>query len=188
MIRVLIVDDDPFWREQLKNDLNQEPDIQVVASVTSKEEALFMTQEQDVDIVLMDINLTENQLDGIEAARLINRDTKIGAKVLMLTSFQESEIIVESFRNGATNYLTKSNYSHLVASIREAFQGSASLHADIAEVIRTEIRLSVLTPMEREVYQMRKQGLSNSQIAKKLVKSINTIKSQIKSIRNKIRF
>ena len=141
-----------------------------------------------MDIVLMDINLTENQLDGIEATQLIDRLKAIETKVIMLTSFREPEIIVESFRKGATNYISKSDYSNLVISIREAYQGKSTLHADIAEVICTELRLSVLTPMERQVYQMRKQGLNNSQIAKKLTKSLNTIKSQIKSIRNKIRF
>lgn len=188
MIRVLIVDDDPFWQEQLRKDINEESDITVVSAVPSKEEALLILQEQDVDIVLMDINLTENQLDGIEAARLINRNTNIKAKVIMLTSFHESEIIVESFRKGATNYIPKSNYTNLITSIRDAYQGKSTLHADIADVILTELQLSVLTPMERQVYQMRKKGLTNSQIAEKLIKSLNTIKSQIKSIRNKIRF
>lgn len=188
MIRVLIVDDDPFWQEQLRKDLMEQPDILIVSSVSNKDEALLIIQEQDVDIVLMDINLTENQLDGIEATELIDRLKSIKTKVIMLTSFQESEIIVESFRKGATNYIPKSNYSNLVTSIRETYQGKSTFQSTIADALRTELRLSVLTPMERQVYQMRKQGLTNSQIAKRLTKSLNTVKSQIKSIRNKIRF
>lgn len=188
MISVLIVDDDPFWQQQLRKDLDEELDITVVSAVASKEDALLMIQERDVDIVLMDINLTENLLDGIDATQLIDRLTNVETKVIMLTSFQEPEIIVESFRKGATNYIPKSNYANLVTSIREAYQGKSTFHADIAEVIRAELRLSVLTPMERQVYQLRKQGLNNTQIAEKLFKSLNTIKSQIKSIRNKIRF
>jgi two-component system, NarL family, response regulator DevR len=187
MIRVLIVDDDPFWQEQLRKDLNEESDITVVSSVSNKDEALSLVQEQDVDIVLMDINLTGNNLDGIEATQLIDRLMNKSTKVIMLTSFNDSEIIVESFRKGATNYITKSNYSNLVSLIREVYQGRAALHADIAEAVRTELRLTVLTPMEREVYELRMQGFNNSQIAKKLFKSINTIKSQIKSIRDKVR-
>ena len=57
------------------------------------------------------------------------------------------------------------------------------IHSDAAEVVRNEIQLSVLTPMEREVYELKKQGLNKTQIAEKLFKSINTIKSQIRSIR-----
>jgi DNA-binding NarL/FixJ family response regulator len=187
MIRVLIVDDDPFWQELLSRDLNDEPDIMVISTLSGKDEALFIIQQQDVDIVLMDINLTENQLDGIEATRLIDHLTNKRTKVIMLTSFNESEIIIDSFRKGAINYITKSNYSILVSAIREAYQGKASLHADIADAIRAELQLTSLTPMEREVYQFRKKGLNNPQIAEKLTKSLHTIKSHIKSIRSKIR-
>jgi DNA-binding NarL/FixJ family response regulator len=134
----------------------------------------------------MDINLSSNQLDGIEAARIIVRQTNGNTKVIMLTSLDQPDTIIDSFRKGALNYMTKSNYSHLVAAIREAAVGKASLQADIAEAVRTELKLSILTPMEREVYDMKARGFNKTQIADKLFKSVNTIKTQLKSIRDKL--
>ncbi|WP_217635314.1 response regulator transcription factor [Paenibacillus sp. yr247] len=182
----MIVENDPFWQQQLQLDLSREEDIEVVSVVSGKEEALLSLQERMLDVVLMDINLTENRLDGIEATRLIERHSKASVRVIMLTSFRESEIIVESFRQGAVNYITKSNYEDLVAAIRDAHQGKAAIHADVAHAVRTELRLSQLSPMEREVYQLKQQGLTKTQIAEKLIKSVNTIKSQLKSIKEKL--
>ncbi|RKP44494.1 DNA-binding response regulator [Cohnella endophytica] len=187
MIRVLIVEDDLFWQDQLRHELGDEPDIDVLATVSGKDEALQFIQQHPTDVVLMDINLTANNLDGIEATRMIVRLMSERTKVIMLTSLHQSDIIVDSFRNGAINYITKSNYAHLVAAIREADQGKASIHADVADAVRNELKLSILTPMEREVYQMKAQGFNKFQIAEKLFKSVNTIKSQLKSIRDKLR-
>jgi two-component system response regulator DevR len=187
MIRVLIVEDDPFWQEQLCHDLSDEPDITVLASVAGKDEALNFISEHQVDIVLMDINLTENRLDGIEATRMIARSMSERTKVIMLTSIHHSEVIIDSFRKGAINYITKSNYSDLVTAIREAYQGKSSIHPNVADAVRADLKLSVLTPMEREVYRMKEQGFNKSQIAETLFKSVNTIKSQLKSIRDKMR-
>ena len=97
-IKVMLVEDDPFWQQALSEVFNQEPDIEVVRVASSKEEALPAAQEGGMDVVLMDINLTENRLDGLEAVREIMSSVgQAGPKIIMLTSLQEKDIIVRSF-------------------------------------------------------------------------------------------
>ncbi len=86
MIKVMLVEDDNFWIENLSNDLQSRQDVELVKVAKTKEEAIAFVSKYETDIVLMDINLTENNLDGIEAAEHI---CKMGIKVIMLTSFRD---------------------------------------------------------------------------------------------------
>jgi two-component system, NarL family, response regulator DevR len=185
-IQVLLVEDDPFWRETLFHDLSQENDIKIVSMALTKEEAIAAVNTINIDVILMDINLTGNNLDGLDATKEISRFQNGHIKIIILTSFYEKDVILDSFRKGAVNYMTKNNYQDIVKAIRDAYANQATIHSDAAEVIRKEIQLSVLTPMEREVHELKQQGLNKPQIAEKLFKSINTIKSQLKSIRDKL--
>jgi two-component system, NarL family, response regulator DevR len=156
----------------------------VVNIVSTKEQALEVVMTSEVDVILMDINLTDNNLDGIEAAREIK---KLGKhKIIMLTSLDEKEVVLRSFKQGAVNYITKSSYKDIVQAIREAFQNRASIHSDVATIMRQEIILSDLTPSEREIYELKQQGYNKTQISNMLYKSINTIKTQLRSIRDKL--
>ncbi|MEK3883508.1 response regulator transcription factor [Paenibacillus sp. PL2-23] len=186
-IRVMLVEDDPFWQQHLSTDLADEPDIEVVAVAGTKEEAVLAAASHPIDVILMDINLTANNLDGLEALKeLVPRLFDDGVKVIMLTSLTEREIIMKSFQLGALNYITKQSCKDIVRAIREAYEDRSTIHADAARIMRNEIQLMELTPMEREVFELRKEGLSKSQISEKLHKSTNTIKSQLKSIKNKL--
>lgn len=188
-IRVMLVEDDPFWQQNISADLAEEPDIEVVAVAGTKEEAVEAAFRYPLDIILMDINLTGNNLDGLEAAKeIISRLYEQGVKVIMLTSLTEKEIIMKSFQYGALNYITKLSYKDIVRAIREAYEDRSTIHADAARVMRSEIQLMELSPMEREVFDLRKEGLSKQQISDKLHKSTNTIKSQLKSIKNKLTY
>lgn len=186
-IRVMLVEDDPFWKRQLSEDLQLESDIDFICVTDTKEAAVKAAQEREIDVILMDINLTGNNLDGLQAAEMVNR-LHNHCKVIMLTSMTEKEIILRSFQVGAVNYITKSSYKDIVRAIRDAHAERASIHADAAELLRTEIQLMSLTPMEREVFELRKEGLSKTQISDKLSKSVNTIKSQLRSMKNKLIF
>ena len=185
-IKILLVEDDSFWRETLETDLNQENDLEVVSVALTREEAVIAVKSLDIDVILMDINLTGHNLDGLDATKEISRFLQGQIKIIILTSFSEKEVILDSFRKGAVNYLTKNNYQDIVKAIRDAYANKADIHSDAAEVVRNEIQLSILTPMEREVYELKQQGLNKKQISEKLFKSINTIKSQIRSIRGKL--
>lgn len=118
MIRVLLVEDDPFWQESISNDLSKEQDITVTGVVSTKEEAVEAVKASEIDVILMDINLTENNLDGIEAAKEIKR---IGTyNIIMLTSLNDKDVVIQSFKQGAVNYITKSSYKDILNAIREA--------------------------------------------------------------------
>ncbi|UUZ79695.1 response regulator transcription factor [Paenibacillus sp. P26] len=185
-IKVMLVEDDPFWQQTLAADLNELEDIEVVYTAATKEEACGAAETGDIDIVLMDINLTENRLDGLEAARELALSARNDLKIIMLTSLQEKEIIIKSFQHGAKNYITKSSYKDIVQAIRDTYAGKPAIHADAAPVLVKEIQLSQLTPAEREIYDLKEAGMNKTQISEMLHKSVNTIKSQLKSIRNKL--
>lgn len=186
MIKVMLVEDDEFWQKQLSTDLNEEENIDVVKVAANKYEALESLKTMEIDVVLMDINLTENQLDGLEATREIARNKEINSKVIMLTSLTENIVIIKSFQNGAVNYITKSNFKDIVKAINDAYSEKASIHSDAATVMRQEIQLMLLTPSERKIYDLKEKGYNKTQISEILHKSVNTLKSQLRSIRNKL--
>ncbi len=188
-IRVMLVEDDPFWQHNISSDLAEESDMEVVAVAATKEEAIEAAFRQLPDVILMDINLTGNNLDGLEATKeIVSKLYERGIKVIMLTSLTEGEIIMKSFQFGALNYINKLSYKDIVRAVREAHEDRSTIHADAARIMRNEIQLRELSPMEREVFDLRKEGLSKQQISDKLHKSTNTIKSQLKSIKNKLIF
>jgi len=180
----MLVEDDPFWIEHLQTELGQEQDLRVVRVVTTREEAVEAVRKLSIDVVLMDVNLTANNFDGIQAVRDISRLGK--TKVIMLTSFTEKTIILESLKNGAVNYITKEHYRDIVFAIRNAYANHSPIHASAAGVLLKELRLKELTPTERIVYDLREQGLSKSDIAVRLQRSIETVKSQFKNISKKL--
>lgn len=188
-IRVMLVEDDPFWQHNISSDLAEESDMEVLPIASTKEEAVEAALKHLPDVILMDINLTGNNLDGLEATKeIVSQLYERGIKVIMLTSLTEGEIIMKSFQFGAMNYINKLSYKDIVRAVREAHEDRSTIHADAARIMRNEIQLRELSPMEREVFELRKEGLSKQQISDKLHKSTNTIKSQIKSIKNKLIF
>lgn len=188
-IKLMIVEDDHVWMKCISDYVGKENDIIVVKQAYTKEEAL-QVDGLNIDVVLMDLTLSQddNDLGGLEVAgQLYKRGLK---KIIMLTSWDETEIILESFDIGAINYVTKLSYRDIPNAIREAYQGKVSIHADVSDVLINELKrerkVKVLTPLEREVYELREQGLNKKQIAQKLYKSIETIKSHLKIIKSKI--
>ncbi len=189
-IRVMLVEDDKVWMKCLKNYIEKEEDILIVKQAYTEEEALQGNIEE-IDVVLLDVTLIpeDNNLDGLEVA---NKLTKIGFhKIIMLTSWDEKEIILEAFDNGAINYVTKNSYKDIPKVIREAFNDKNSLHSDVSAVLvgalKTERKARVLTPSEREVFYLKESGHSKTEIAKKLFKSAETIKKQLQKIYSKIK-
>lgn len=188
-IKLMIVEDDPIWMKCISDYVGKENDIIVVKQAYTKEQALQVTGLH-IDVVLMDLTLSEedNNLGGLEAAsELYKKGLK---KIIMLTSWDETEIILESFDMGAINYITKPSYKDIPNAIREAYQGKVSLHSDVSNVLINELKrerkVKVLTIAEREVYELNEQGLTKTQIAQKLYKSVQTIKKQLRGIKSKI--
>lgn len=187
-IKLMIVEDDLVWMKCISDYVGKDNDITVVKKVYTKEEALKVTN-LNIDVVLLDLSLGDNdELGGLEVASHLHT---IGLKkIIMLTSWDETEIIMEAFDRGAINYVTKPSYRDIPNAIREAYTGRISLHADVSSKLIYELKLErkarLLSPAEREVFILKEKGLTKLEIAKKLFKSIDTIKNQLKNINKKI--
>ncbi|MEH7361313.1 response regulator transcription factor [Priestia megaterium] len=188
-IKVILVEDDPFWQKNISMYIEKEADdIEVIKIVDSKEKVLeIVKNESQIDIVLMDINLTAANLDGIEIIEILSKQ-KI--KAIALTSINEQDVIVESFESGAVNYINKSSIYDIILAIREAVEGRNQIHSDGAGALlvkmREEKKLRSLTSSEREVYDLEKKGYKKRDIAEHLYKTIDTIKKHSRSWRRKL--
>lgn len=188
-IKVILVEDDPFWQKNISMYIEKEADdIEVIKIVDSKEKVLEIVEnESQIDIVLMDINLTAANLDGIEIIEILSKQ-KI--KAIALTSIDEQDVIVESFESGAVNYINKSSIYDIILAIREAVEGRNQIHSDAVGALlgkmREEKKLRSLTSSEREVYNLEKKGYKKKDIAERLYKTIDTIKKHSRSWRKKL--
>lgn len=184
-IKVLLVEDDPRWQADLSYDLRQEPDIELIMIVSTKEDAINAAEQLDIDIILMDIHLTENYLDGIEATWEISKMKK-NMKIIMLTAIADREIIVKSIEYGADNFVNKSSIRDILDVIRQAHRNQISLHSDATGAILREIRLQSLTPMEKNIYDLKEKGLTRKQIAQHNHTTLDTIGTHLKNISKKL--
>jgi DNA-binding NarL/FixJ family response regulator len=188
-IKLMIVEDDLVWMQSISDYVQKDNDIIVVEQAYNKEEAL-QVDCTNVDVVLLDLSLSidDENFSGLEVASYLYK--KGLKKIIMLTSWDEKDIILECFDTGVVNYITKTSYRDIPNAIREAFRGKVSLHADVTNVLvgelRKERKVKILTPTEREVYTLKEQGLNKSQIADKLYKSVETIKRQLRIIKSKM--
>jgi two-component system, NarL family, response regulator DevR len=185
-IKVMLVEDDLRWQRDIAEDLSMEPDIEVVEIVSTKEEAIEAAKELDLDVILMDINLTEDHLDGIEATLEIVHLEK-GIKIIMLTALGDRDVIVKAIEYGAVNYVNKSSFLDIIACIREAYRNQISLNPDATAAILREIRLKSLTPMEKNIYSLKEDGYTRPQMAQYFHTTLDTIGTHMKNISRKLK-
>jgi NarL family two-component system response regulator LiaR len=190
-ITVLIVDDHSVVREGLRSFLELHEDIHVVGEASSGTEAIELAGRLSPDIVLMDLVMPG--VDGIEATRQICTrypDTK----VIALTSFLEDEQVFPALEAGVSGYLMKDlNPPDLARAIRTVHAGKSELHPDAARKLIDGFQgrvqspsLRDLTPREIEVLQLIATGLSNREIAERLVISQKTVKVHVSNILGKL--
>lgn len=185
MIRVVVVDDHAIVRHGLEQLLDGDEDIEVVGSAADGSEAVEIVAATRPDVVLMDLQMPGT--DGVAATRAITAgDTS--AQVVVLTSFSDSERIVAALDAGAVGYLLKDTEpEHLVAGVRAAARGESPLHPKAARQLlvarssRATAGVADLTPREREVLVLVRQGLANKQIARRLGISERTVKAHLTS-------
>lgn len=197
MIRVLIVDDDPFIRESLEMIINLDEQIQVSGLCQNGSEAVQFIGREQVDVVLMDIRMPE--CDGVEGTKRIKAlDPQV--KVLILTTFDDDEYIIEALRNGASGYLLKNiPPARIIDGIKTVYSGSLLVHPEIAKKLTTFIQPAQdktakrktlqsygLTSTEQAVVRKIADGLSNKEIAGDLYLSEGTIKNYITDILSKL--
>lgn len=147
-IRILIVDDDTDFQYLLKRTIGREPDMELAGIASSPEEAVSLAVRLQPHIILMDLALCGRTSDGIEASRRIRLLTD--SKVLILTSFESPELVVEAAVRGfAHGYLYKSQFELLTVTIRKTFSGAMPQEHMIRALI-----LSCLSPAEHSVFEL----------------------------------
>jgi DNA-binding NarL/FixJ family response regulator len=191
VIRVLLVDDQALLRAGLRVLLESEEDIAVVGEAGDGDEAIFLARQTSPDVVLMDIRMP--RLDGVEATKRIAADDRLGdVRVLILTTFETDEYVFEALRVGASGFLVKdSDPTEVLRAVRVVASGEALLSPSITRRLieeyaawperrrSTPSELEELTPREREVMSLVAYGLTNAEIAERLVVSPATAKTHV---------
>ncbi|MFG2781636.1 response regulator [Streptomyces prunicolor] len=202
-IRVLLADDQALLRSAFRVLVDSEPDMEVVGEASDGAQAVLLAKEERADVVLMDIRMPGT--DGLAATRMISADPSLAhVRVVILTTFEVDDYVVQSLRAGASGFLGKgSEPEELLSAIRVAAAGEALLSPvatkgliarflaqggdldDDRDPARAE-RLEALTVREREVLVQVAGGLSNDEIAERLEVSPLTVKTHVNRAMSKL--
>ncbi len=197
-IRVLLVDDQPLLRTGFRLILQTEPDIEVVGEAADGEVALAQVRALQPDVVLMDIRMP--RMDGVEATRRLG-ELESPPRVLVLTTYDLDEYVVESLRAGASGFLLKdAPADDLVDAVRVVHRGDAVIapqvtrrlldrfarHLPAPTAATSTSSLPQLTDREHQVLLLVARGLSNAEIAAELVLSETTVKTHVSNLLMKL--
>ncbi|MGA4979617.1 response regulator [Streptomyces cinereoruber] len=198
MIRVVLADDQTLVRAGFRSILSDEEDIEVVGEAGDGERAFGLARELRPDVVLMDIRMPV--LDGLEATRRITADERLeGVRVVILTTFDADDHVYGALRAGASGFLVKDTEPmELLHAVRVVARGDALISPAVTRRLIAEFagraerqpdpspRLNALTEREREVLGLVGAGLSNDEIAGRLVLSPATAKTHVSRIMTKL--
>ncbi|MFE2014087.1 response regulator [Streptomyces sp. NPDC059491] len=198
MIRVVLADDQTLVRAGFRSILSDEEDIDVVGEAGDGEQAIGLARELRPDVVLMDIRMPV--LDGLEATRRITADERLeGVRVVILTTFDADDHVYGALRAGASGFLVKDTEPmELLHAVRVVARGDALIAPAVTRRLIAEFagradrqpdpspRLNALTEREREVLGLVGAGLSNDEIAGRLVLSPATAKTHVSRIMTKL--
>lgn len=186
--RVLIVEDDPEIRNSFSLIVNSSPKFTVVNTYASCEEAIKHLHTDKPDIVLMDIELPGG-MNGIQGTKVI-KDKLPSADIVMVTVYEDSELVFDALKSGASGYITKSaNYLELLSALDEIVKGGAPMSSKIARLVIANFHVnpnSPLTKRETEILTLISEGKTYTQISEELFISKETSKTHIKNIYAKL--
>lgn len=197
MIRIMIVDDQSLIRDGLAMILNLRPELEVVGTASDGDEVVQKVKQLQPEIILMDIRMP--RMNGVEGTRLV-REKFPYIKVLMLTTFSDSELIFEALEQGASGYLLKDMETDAIAqAILTVHSGGVVLPQDITAQIIEELKktkvavecnppeqLKQLTEREVDVLRAIGLGLNNKEIAEKLFITGGTVKNHVSNLISKL--
>jgi len=193
-IKILIADDHALVREGTRQLLEREPDLEVVGEAADGEEAVKLTGAARPDVVIMDISMPK--LDGVAATKQIKQLYPKTA-VLVISAYDDDQFVFSLIEGGAAGYLLKSmSAREIIDAVRAVKNGDSVLHPAIARKVLNRIGTAhkapdeppkeMLTERELEVVRLATQGLSNQEIADKLVISLRTVQAHFNHIFNKL--
>jgi DNA-binding NarL/FixJ family response regulator len=197
-VTVLLVDDEPLVRAGLRAVLEAQPDIEVVGEAADGAAVIPLVRQLRPDVVAMDVRMP--LLDGIEATRAVLRTVDEPPKILVVTTFENDEYVYEALRAGADGFLLKrARPAEIVHAVRLVAEGEsllfpASVRQLAAEygdgggnrAAREVLERARLTEREAEVLRLMARGLSNAEIAARLIVGTETVKSHVSAVLAKL--
>jgi NarL family two-component system response regulator LiaR len=191
-IRILVVDDHAVVRKGLCTLIASEPGMEVVGEAADGNQAIQQARLLQPDVILMDLVMPGK--DGIQAIREIKQENS-NIKVLVLTSFGEDDRVISAVKVGALGYMLKdSSPAELLEAVRNVYQGRASMHPTITMALMQEISHDAipgvpkepLTDRETEILKLVAQGLTNHEIADRLIIAERTVSTHVSNILSKL--
>ncbi|RUO20741.1 two-component system response regulator NarL [Aliidiomarina haloalkalitolerans] len=190
---VMLVDDHPLLLKGLKQLLEFESDIEVVAEANNGPDAIQLAEDLDPDLIVLDLNM--HGMDGLETLKGM-RKVGVTSRIVMLTVSDADEDVVEAISSGADGYLLKDmDPEKLLEQLRRALDGKMVLSEAVTEILATAIRkpaprqqadLNNLTNREYEILSLIAKGMSNKVIARELDISDGTVKVHVKHLLKKL--
>jgi DNA-binding NarL/FixJ family response regulator len=197
-VTVLLVDDEPLVRAGLRAVLEAQPDIQVVGEAADGAAVIPLVRQLRPDVVAMDVRMP--LMDGIEATRAVLRSVEEPPKIVVVTTFENDEYVYEALRAGADGFLLKrARPAEIVHAVRLVAEGESLLFpASVRQLAaqygeeggnraaRAAMERAQLTEREAEVLRLMARGLSNAEIAARLVVGTETVKSHVSAVLAKL--
>ncbi|MEU0333586.1 response regulator transcription factor [Streptomyces sp. NPDC006193] len=195
-VTVLVVDDEPLVRAGLRAVLEAQPDIEVAGEAADGAAVIPLVRRLRPDVVAMDVRMP--LMDGIEATRAVLRTVPEPPKILVVTTFEDDELVYEALRAGADGFLLKrARPAEIVHAVRLVAEGESLLfpasvrrlaarYGDGGRPARAALERARLTEREAEVLRLMTRGLSNAEIAARLVVGAETVKSHVSAVLAKL--
>ncbi|MCX4452527.1 response regulator transcription factor [Streptomyces sp. NBC_01728] len=197
-VTVLLVDDEPLVRAGVRAVLEAQPDIEVVGEAADGAAVIPLVRQLRPDVVAMDVRMP--LLDGIEATRAVLRTVDDPPKILVITTFENDEYVYEALRAGADGFLLKrARPTEIVHAVRLVAEGESLLFpASVRQLAveygddggnraaRAVMERAQLTEREAEVLRLMARGLSNAEIAGRLIVGTETVKSHVSAVLAKL--